>query len=136
MCKLYFLFSLLLVGCSTTTWDGRLSGYDRYIVFLNEGGAPVSGVTSKCHGNNIWPSDEISEELNLSTPISNEHGVMKLSHGGYGIGGSSRSFFGVEFETGEQWNVICNFRYQDKKVASDSLLQFNQPVVIVVETKI
>ena len=132
-----FFFLISLSGCvSTVTWDGFLPGKTYKIIFKDETSRPVSGISTVCSGNEVWPSNEIAKEINDLAPISNELGVLEITHSGYETGGTYKEFGPYTWGDSGPTKVQCRFMYEDAVIESGDLTTYNELIEIVVSQKI
>ena len=128
--------ALIFSGCaSIVTWDGSLPSREFLITFHDASGIPIEGIVSSCSGDGIWPSDEMAKEVNSKAGPSNKNGLIRLIHGGYGVGGSYKELGPFTWGHSKSGQVRCEFVYKNRIVESNNINMYNQPVTIVIKNE-
>ncbi len=113
-------------------WSGRLPASEYRISFVSAKNEPISGVTPSCSGNDIWPSEEIANEINNGTNVSDSNGLLLLKHNSYGVGGSYKKLGPFQWGYSESEEVRCLFKFNGEVIASGELNDFDEPKTFIV----
>ncbi|MCO7223242.1 hypothetical protein [Pleionea sp. CnH1-48] len=129
---IYTVILFVVSGCATVNWHGFLPSKQYKVRFTTSNDKPVSGVMGACHGNGIWPSDEMAKEINARVKPSEIDGMITLSHSGYHHGGSYNQLGSITWGHSKSGEVFCSFTYNGTIVVTDNITSFNQLKTVVI----
>ena len=134
-------FSTLLIASCTSgpssevtevMWHGASPNRTYVFTFVDMTDTPVPGVTFHCSGAENSIAMYVASDLNQSASLSDESGILKISHNGFQTHGTYKQKGSKTWDHQMPDSPYCEFYYRNHIVLSGSIRSFNSNQTVVV----
>lgn len=126
---LFVIIVFFIASCGVSTIeiaDGRIPGRTYEVLFEDQNGNPIKGVTFSCEGAGEFTiSTILADSLNESKGYSNELGILKFWHNGAPYSMTFIDGKASDSDKREYRSPICRFLLNGEVVHTDFIESFN-----------